>query len=512
MSRRSFTRRKNSHSYESVPTWDGNEEVLGQGEVVEGERAIKTVEDVHSPSPPTTEKYYVVQKPKEELVLTLGVPEGDKEMLKGAGGVEVKGNRSKVERFECLDGLRGFACVVVLFFHWGAMTLLIWKGLLNEWGNWNPIQMFFHGTFCVRVFFILSGFVLSYPVFVSYHKAISRGSLHDMQALLLRCSRMAIGRIFRLGLPVLFSIILVWMFTYLDVTMYCSRGVIKHLKKLSQDNIKSRISFFELFEGYLYRMWTQSKDLRSDGVTNDSNKYFRMNDVLWTIPVELRGTFLVLLLSLVMCVVKKYHIGVYLGALYLLSWDYVIYQPFVFGVMMAQSYHQGHVAKCRVFFQRSRSAQALGGVSFLVIWHIVGSSGIFNGANSIPARCIEASGLPFNPDVTSTNLQILLACVVVVLVLACPPLTYLFNTPLAQFMGRISFSLYLIHMPLLYLIFNPIVTHLNSFAGLSWEASMYFALPPYFLATILLAWVFHNGVERHTPKMSKYVSSIFLEE
>src|SRR5436305_1631096 len=87
-----------------------------------------------------------------------------------AGVTEKSGPRvvniiSSVERFRSIDGLRGFACLLVVTHHcylfggryqWPAIGVASWHFVLP--------QLLFHGYSGVELFFIISGFCLSYPV------------------------------------------------------------------------------------------------------------------------------------------------------------------------------------------------------------------------------------------------------------------------------------------------------------------------------------------------------------
>src|SRR5687767_11167726 len=107
-------------------------------------------------------------------------------------------------KLEFLDGVRGVAAIIVVLHHFGiaffpAINFLdpekihLGNGQLELTIAKTPLNIFFNGGFAVSVFFVLSGFVLSYK----FHLSGSRQLLTTYAA----------KRYFRLLLPVAASII-----------------------------------------------------------------------------------------------------------------------------------------------------------------------------------------------------------------------------------------------------------------------------------------------------------------
>lgn len=70
--------------------------------------------------------------------------------------------------YELLDGLRGVAALLVLFYH-------IFEGLSFAAGG-TPITVINHGYLAVDFFFILSGFVISYAYDDRWGKTMTTGN------------------------------------------------------------------------------------------------------------------------------------------------------------------------------------------------------------------------------------------------------------------------------------------------------------------------------------------------
>jgi peptidoglycan/LPS O-acetylase OafA/YrhL len=65
-------------------------------------------------------------------------------------------------RLECLDSIRGLAALAVLFSHVGN-SVFVWPRNWIEWTKYPLINFAFDGTAAVAIFFVLSGYVLARP-------------------------------------------------------------------------------------------------------------------------------------------------------------------------------------------------------------------------------------------------------------------------------------------------------------------------------------------------------------
>lgn len=173
------------------------------------------------------------------------------------------------EKVSSLDGLRGIAAFSVVISHMfysfytylqvghGPLkTLNFEKSLFH-----SPMSFFYNGSFALAIFFVISGYVLS------------RGFINHQDYGKLQHS--TIKRYIRLGIPVFASVMLSWILVVLD--FYPAReiqfsGWIGGLMLNADSNI-----FIALKEGLFSALVLGSKNY---------------NYVLWTINVELIGSFL----------------------------------------------------------------------------------------------------------------------------------------------------------------------------------------------------------------------------
>lgn len=177
-----------------------------------------------------------------------------------------------------LDGIRGLAAFAVVISHY---MQVFYPAALNgrpeqahsEWDIWyghSPINLFFNGQFAVCLFFVLSGYVLSVKMFEKEIDGVTfQKLLHSS----------AIRRYIRLAVPAAVSVLLV----YLAIIMKAF-----HLQEIWEIT------------------WT---DMKKDYYALDTNVYtvikaaifdpfFRVkahpyNPVLWTMSYELLGSFFI---------------------------------------------------------------------------------------------------------------------------------------------------------------------------------------------------------------------------
>lgn len=168
-------------------------------------------------------------------------------------------------KIECLESLRGLAALAVVLSH---LRLAFWWGIQNS--SSPPLMELWHnGDFAVRLFFVLSGFVLSRSYFVTWDVGVVRSA--------------AIRRYFRLAIPCAASVLVAYSL--------CMMGYMANhtLAELVPTAPNPWLNSFYITPPHL---WAALREAFF-GAYFDFHYTSSLNVVLWTLNVELQGSFLV---------------------------------------------------------------------------------------------------------------------------------------------------------------------------------------------------------------------------
>jgi peptidoglycan/LPS O-acetylase OafA/YrhL len=382
--------------------------------------------------------------------------------MAGTGGnVDEKTVTKNCARLTALDGLRGLAAVVVLFHH-ALYTNADFPGAPGAghapvgsamwWISYTPLKLATAGVVSVIVFFVLSGLVVTLPV------VRRRG--FDWVAYFPR-------RVVRLMVPVAASVVLAaaWVAAIPQVSPQPSGT---WLSSSSTPNFSWEyiVKAIDLLGG--------------DG---------QINNPLWSLRWELAFSLLLPVFAIAALAVRKWWIGG-LALACALTWlgaragsGELEYLPaFFVGAVIAVRLDVVRNAAARIntrWFRHPLWAGLTVGSALLLIapW-LVGP-----GVGEIPEL-----------DPVLKGLVPLAAAGLVVAALGWRPLRIVFESRPLQFLGAISFSLYLVHVPII--LFS---TYL--FAGQAWYVPLLFAIPFAVLVAVAFRWL----IEKRSHGWSKAV-------
>lgn len=318
-----------------------------------------------------------------------------------------------MSKINAAESIRGLACVAVVFSH---LSLTFLPFLHNfesvdssgvawiDWLHHSPFGFLYSGTGAVFVFFVLSGYVLSYAIL-------------RKDDIPLKIKAMSLKRYPRLAIPAGISCLVA--FAILSIPVDTSNILGNWMQKYG---VSSPTLLNALYEGFLGSFIFG---------------YINTNWVLWTMQIELIGSFVLFALLYIYYINKKLFIPVAIIS----PMPFVTISPvvalgiyaFVFGIFI---------------YLYGKKIPTI--ISILLL--IAGL--YFSGVNS------TSNSYAFFTSILGTKTSILLnfaagICIVYSILMNEKLSKVLDKKPLVK-LGALSFSIYLLHIPLIYLIAVPI--------------------------------------------------------
>lgn len=349
-----------------------------------------------------------------------------------------------------LDGLRGWAALSVVLFH---IFLETFGAVYPPFRNLFTGALF-NGPLAVGIFFVLSGDALSAPYFAG-------GGYRTL-------TRLTIKRYFRLSIPIIACCLIVLALMMFHQVHNHEAGVLVH----REDWLGSFLTFdpnaSNFFQYVLYGVYTQ------ESAQTDYNPF------LWTMTVELAGSFFVFLLLFVQPMIRRFNLVLMaVVALLLVYGSY--FGCFVAGVLMAHARHHGVMAR----LHRSAFVQVAGVV--------------------LMAATLAFCGYWYVQNRLDRPLEIILPAIIIVgLVHSNKALTSFFASAPSRLLGRLSFPLYLIQFPVLVSLTSYAIVFASQHGGLSGTAIWTIAL----VSTIacLAGAIAFEPVERWTMAATDWIA------
>lgn len=316
-----------------------------------------------------------------------------------------------MSKINSAESIRGLACLAVVFSHLALTffpylhnftTSLIEPNTITYWLHHSPFAFFYSGTAAVFIFFVLSGFVLSY--------AILRKSDVDEKII-----SMALKRYPRLAIPALISCVIAWSLFNLNID---SSSLSEWFQRYGQVD---QPFYMSIYDGLINSFFL------GDSV---------YNWVLWTMQIELFGSFV--LFFMLYCLNRNktiFHASALLPPL-----PFVLFSPvvtlgiysFVIGIYI---YLYGK--KISIFLA----------IPLLIL-------GLYlAGAHSTSESYKLFSSILGNR--TDVVLCFFSGILIVYSILMCDWISKILDKPSLVYLGKLSFSMYLLHMIAIYTIGVP---------------------------------------------------------
>lgn len=323
-----------------------------------------------------------------------------------------------IARWKEIDGIRGWCALSVLLCH----MILTPFSYFVSWLNMSGFLLI-NGIFAVKIFFILSGDALSSGFFAT----------NDCRLI----DRLVLKRYFRLTMPSLVSCFVLYGVIACGWDFHMQAAIITHAQRLKL-YLTQVPDFDSMLLFSLIRIYTDYSFNNDDSFFNALPTTY--NPTLWTLAVELHGSILVFLFLYIFPRLK-YQREFLLGLFAFMFLFFTLYSGFFFGILLGYYRSTGQLNVWR----HSRAWQIIS--SLIIILFIVGSV-IINDAAAYGFAGILALLFVF---VCYTNQWAL----------------GFFRARFSQFLGRLSFSLYVIHFPILVSLTSFLIVWTNDRGGIT---------------------------------------------
>ncbi|WFB61673.1 acyltransferase [Paenibacillus sp. BR1-192] len=326
-----------------------------------------------------------------------------------------------------LDGLRGLAALIVVvshFFQVFAPSVFEGREEIEHFAfegiaARTPFNLLFNGNFSVCLFFVLSGYVLSYRFFGTGDRFIVYSS--------------AIRRYFRLAVPALASVFLAYLILVLDLGAYDNiRGMT--LSSMPDPFAADANLLVMLKESLFHTFFTYGS---------------QYNPVLWTMTYELFGSFMIFVF-LIVCGRHRIRYAVYAILICLFIDSY--YLGFVLGMLISDVKNSGRERPA--FIHRSW-------IQLLLL-----CAGIYLGSYPYVApqgtvySILQWGASNFDFFVFY---HVIGSFLILMVLLHSSRMQAIFSHRFFAYLGKISFSLYLVHFTVICSFGSYVFLHLSPF-------------------------------------------------
>lgn len=367
------------------------------------------------------------------------------------------------------ESIRGLACLAVVFSHLSLsffpflhhfnpaeVSTSTWQSLIHH----SPFAFWYSGTAAVFLFFVLSGFVLSYAI------------LRKPEQAEFKIKSMLIKRYPRLAIPAVISCLVVWVvFQTIHIDSSQMNGWFQAY--VTQD-VSLKLALYEGTIGSFF--FAESS----------------VNWVLWTMHIELIGS---LVLFLLLYIYQFSRVAFFIGSILLpLIALYLKGEGFFLGI-------SSFVIGIYYYLYGKQLSLTLSIALLLSGLYLAGAH-----SSSASYQWIYA----VLGERTYDYCNFFAGVLIVYSILMSPKLSQVLDQKVLVWLGRLSFSIYLLHLITLYVVGVPIFNYLLSI-GLQYIISAIIASVIFILITLWISAYYSQWVDQLAIKTSQKISDLILK-
>lgn len=304
------------------------------------------------------------------------------------------------EKIGYLDGLRGLAALCVVFCHYiGTFNPPFIPTIVAK----TPLCLFYAGDFMVCIFFVLSGYVLTYKYFKTKDREILISS--------------ATRRYLRLFIPVIFIVTLA--FLMMSLHLFYNQEVVKITLAYGAEKAWA-------FTPDILGMVRQAAWETFFGFTSQNSYDY----VLWTMGIEFLGSMIAFSFVMLFGQLRNRWLIYIIAIMFFLN---TYYLAFILGIVLADTYNSGK----RLLNVNNKIILTLLLATCLFLGTYTGNQ------NFVGYDMYNLVGQWLG--VQSTFFHVVGAFILVFVLLNSIKLEKILSSDAATLLGRLSFSLYLVH-------------------------------------------------------------------
>lgn len=388
------------------------------------------------------------------------------------------------KRIRWIDGLRGVASLFIVFHHFimgyypaayrGGEAIAHIAGDVEADFSQSPLAFFAIGDLWVSVFCLVSGFVISYQVFqMTEAKQFSKSLLK---------------RYPRLMLPVFALSAIVFVMLHLNLFFNGSASVLSGSEWLAQF-YQDKTTISDLIFSSIADTW----------IVGMSTLY---SNAFWMLADLFAGSFMAYILAAMERGMNGRMLYVYIGVVVVYLSTNSRLSAFALGVLIAYI-----VKRFGERIEKHKKGCIIVGIIMAVAAVILGAypvayapTNAYQILNHLPDR--------LNPYYFY---HMIAAALIVMAIYLLKPLAKFLSLKPFLFLGKISYSIYLVHIPVLFSLSAWLLITFMSKTG-NYNASAWWMFAISMLVILILSWLFYMFIEKNSTRFINWVVDKLMEE